>query len=273
MTYQLVGDSWSGMKSRTLAVLLVMLSTVCGAFGQARVKLKSLRLPDGKVLENVELWKENESEANYSYKGRGSSGFGLVEMSKLPPEVQSRLGYKPDAEAAKKLAEKEEQELLKSSPTIQSVSMRAKTGSAGRSTTTSWKTSWGSYEKEIDQERALALSIRNGMDKRGVVYVEVIWLTNGADGKGPAVGVSSINRQRILLAPRETITGTVTSSFGRTDNNYAALGIRQVAGKGFAGWVVRVVDPESGKVIASEAMREPLKVWSDKIKVAGKASF
>jgi hypothetical protein len=225
------------------------------------------------VLENVEIWKKDESRARFSFKSGRRSGSGILKMSDLPPEVQAELGYKPAEEAAKKKTAEEKAELLRSSPTIQDVTMRAKTGSAGRSTTTSWETSWGSYEKDIDQKRALALSLRNGTETRGVVYVEVIWLTNGADGKGPPVGVSSINRQRILLGPRETTTGTVTSSFGRTDSNYEALGIRQVAGNGFAGWVVRVVDPESGKILALQAMRDPLKLWSDKVKVAPKSSF
>lgn len=256
-----------------LVVFAVLLSTAFGAPKQDKVKLKELRLPDGMVLENVEIWKKDESRAGYSFKSGRRSGWGLVKMADLPPEVQAELGYKPDEEAAKNKAAEERAELMKSLPTIRAVTMRAKTGSAGRSTTTSWETSWGSYEKEIDQKRALALSLRNGTDMRGIAYVEVIWLSNGADGKGPPVGVSSINRQRMLLEPRQTVTGTVSTSFGRTDDNYEALGIRRVAGNGLAGWIVRVVDPESGKIIASQAAREPLNIWSDRVKVAPKSSF
>lgn len=256
-----------------MVILAAMIATAFGAPRQDKVKLKELRLPDGKIVENVEIWKKDEGRAGYSFKSGRSSGFGTLKMSDLAPEVQSQLGYNPAEEAAKNKAAEDKEELLRSSPTIQAVAMRAKTGSAGRSTTTSWETSWGSYEKDIDQKRALALSLRNDTDTRGVVYVEVIWLTNGSDGKGQPIGVSSINRQRILLGPRETTTGTVTSSFGRTDSNYEALGIRQVAGSGFAGWVVRAVDPESGKILALQAMRDPLKLWSDKVKVAPKSSF
>jgi hypothetical protein len=255
---------------KTAAVSFAML---CKGYAEKEVLLPDLRLPDGRVIRNVKLWKENEAVANYSYDEKVREGFGLINMVDLPLVAQVALGYSPEKEIAEKQQQADARKAFADAATLQSLSLRARTGSASRQEFKTWDTSWGSYEKTVDQNRALVLELRNKEEAGGAAYIEVLWLHNGADGKGKVAGVFSIQRSKLMLNAKQTIGGNVTSSFGREDNNYKALGIRNVSGQGFAGWIVRAVDPESGKVLAVQAMRTPLVEWSDKTPVGKKDQF
>lgn len=145
--------------------------------------------------------------------------------------------------------------------------MSAKTSSSSREETATWTTSWGSYNKTIDQERVVEVSIRSRSDSPCKVIMEVIWLTNGASGKGNPTGVRSISRVDVEMKPREVITRKVPMSFTLEKQKYVALGMSFQSGGGYAGWVARLVDPVHKTVICQSASSVPDERWSDKVPV------
>jgi hypothetical protein len=271
-----------------LALLALSAGPVHGGVEQAPVRVREFKTPQGEVVKDVEFKKSDEVMASYKYRTPTAWVNQRVPMKDLPSDLQRKLGY--DAAKAEEVLRKEEElrlsqrkdykkkaaaekKALDAQPVITAVAMSAKTGSAGKETTENWKTSWGSYDKDVTQSRGIAVRLRNGMDQAGIVYVEAIWLSNGSDGKGAASGISKVDRMRMALKPREITIGTLTASFSRSDSNYEAMGVRENYGKGYAGWIVRVIDPVNGKILASQASREPLMRWSDKVPVGKKADF
>ena len=267
--------------------LLALLTLSAGAVDQAPVRVREFKTPKGEVVKDVHFEKLDDATARYKYRTPTAWVDEQVPMKDLPSDIQRRLGY--DATKAeertreledsrhwnkdytKKMAA--EKKALDAQPVITAVAMTAKTGSAGKETTENWKTSWGSYDKDVTQSRGVAVRLRNGMDQAGVVYVEAIWLSNGADGQGAASSIAKVDRWRMHLKPREITIGTLTGSFSRNDSNYEAAGVRESSGKGYAGWIVRVIDPTNGKILASQASREPLMRWSENAPVGKKEDF
>ena len=145
--------------------------------------------------------------------------------------------------------------------------MSAKTSSSSREETVTWSTSWGSYNKTIDQERVVEVSLRSRSDSPSRVIMEVIWLTNGSAGKGNPTGVSAVSRVDVELKPREVLTRKGPLSFSVEKQRYVALGTSFQRGGGYAGWVARLVDPANKTVICQTASMVPYLKWSAKVPV------
>jgi hypothetical protein len=234
-------------------IALVSIGLLSACMGVEKIKLAELRLGDGSVIHNVKLWKNNEATANYSYDERIKSGFGIIDMKDLPPAVQKKIGYSPEKDAAVQRRVEEQQKedgelqkTLDAAATLQAVEIRAKTESTGR--------------KYGQPSRSVSVEIRNGTDAAGAAHIEVIWLRNGT---GQDVGILSVSREKILLQPRQTLT--VEIPFASSD--------RQKRGMEISGWIARAVAPESGKVLAIAAMRQPLASLADSIPVGHKDLF
>lgn len=272
------------------------------AVGQsAPMEFETLETTKGRIYEHAKVKKIEADGISISH----DSGTAKIQFDSLSKDLQTAFGYDPEkaaeyrktkaleeigkqaaqsallkqkpsaaAEDGKRSKKPEpDQQIEIEKPILVSVALTAKTGSAKRDETTSWQTSWGSYNKDIDQSRSISVSLRNGTDQAGTAYVEVLWLTTGADRKSGVLAVSNIVRKKMILNARETVSGTVSQSFTRSDDNYRALGVREMSGRGFGGWVIRVVDPASKRVIAVSAMREPLKKWSEDVEVGNKSDF
>lgn len=145
--------------------------------------------------------------------------------------------------------------------------LSAKTSSWSTDATTTWATSWGSYNKTIDQTRVVEVSIRSRSDSPSSAILEVIWLSNGTTGKGLPTGVAAVSRATVELKPREVITQKVPMSFTTEKQKYVALGLSFEQGGKYAGWVARLVDPEHKTVICQFGSTVPNLKWSDKVPV------
>ena len=141
----------------------------------------------------------------------------------------------------------------------------AKTVVASSDGNTSWMTSWGSYDKTVDQKRVVEIQVRSTSDTNRTVMLEAIWLT--ADEHGNVTGVMGVIRKEETLVARATQTVRVPMVYSSRDTKYAALGLHYKTGNNFGGWVMRVADPVSRKVIVVQASRPPLLKWSDVVPV------
>lgn len=145
--------------------------------------------------------------------------------------------------------------------------LSAKTSSWSTDATTTWATSWGSYNKTIDQTRVVEVSVRSRSDSPSSAIVEVIWLSNGTTGKGLPTGVCAVSRATVDLKAREVITCKVPMSFSIEKEKYAALGVSFETGGKYAGWVARLVDPVHKTVICQFGNNVPNLKWSDTVPV------
>lgn len=145
----------------------------------------------------------------------------------------------------------------------------AKTSAMSREEFTSWETSWGSYNKTIDQSRVVQVAVRSRSALSCEAVVEVIWLGNGSEGKGPPTGIAGITRFQVPMKPGEEKTFKIPQSYTRDDDLYRALGVRFQSGTGYAGWVARVSDADSGQIWETVGSRPPLTRWAERVPVSG----
>jgi hypothetical protein len=276
---------------RTIAMLIAATMCVVGA----PMELTELRTADGRLYENVRVTKVEPDGISI----RHDSGTAKIRFEKLSPEMQTAFGYDAedaahyrqaqalkDAENERSVAELGKEEKRPSTPASEReeapaeepvaeekvqkkgkgvFAMTAKSARAGRDDTTTWKTSYGSSIKTIDRDRVVAVTVRSLMDTESTAMLEVIWLSNR--GRGAASGIAGVSRIEIPLQAREEVTKTVTQIYTQDRAKFVALGIKMETGSGYAGWVARLVDLESKKVLSCVASRPPLVRWSDRVPV------
>lgn len=150
---------------------------------------------------------------------------------------------------------------------LEPLELSAKTSSMGREEVKTWETSWGSFNKTIDQSRVVEVTVRSRSAVPRKAMVEVIWLSAGSDGKGGPSGIAGVSRFSIELEPREIKVGKVPQSYSREHDRYRALGLTFRSGNSFAGWVARVSDPDTGTVFQTVGSRPPLTIWAERVPV------
>jgi hypothetical protein len=144
----------------------------------------------------------------------------------------------------------------------------ARTVATERNESTNWQTSWGSYDKTIDNKRVVEVSVRSSSDTDRTVLVEAIWLAD--DGHGNVRGIMGVIRKELVLTARATQKVRVPMVYSSQDLKLAALGLRFESGSSFGGWIMRISDPVEKKIIVQQGSRPPLLSWSDKLPVSGK---
>lgn len=142
------------------------------------------------------------------------------------------------------------------------IDLSAKTSSMSRDEITTWSTSWGSFNKTIDQKRIVELSARNRANHASTVVLEVLWLDTGSDGSGAPTGISSVSREEAVIQPNQEFVVKMAFGYSRDYDKYVALGFTERSGNGYGGWIARVADPVAGVIIAETASRPPLLRYS-----------
>jgi hypothetical protein len=135
------------------------------------------------------------------------------------------------------------------------VRLRAQGVSAGRETQSHWKTSWGSYDRDVTRTRIVAASVECTLGG-GEAELVIQWIASVA-GRTSQQGVLEVERLPINLKPGEVVKDAFAQKFEESDANYEALGERERDGVKYVGWIVRVI-AKDGKELAVQSSRPTL---------------
>lgn len=130
------------------------------------------------------------------------------------------------------------------------VRLRAQTVSSSRSADQKWKTSWGSYDKDVYRSKSVSATVEvtQGAEDGKLV---IQWIGSIA-GRPSQKSIATTESVAISIKPGGGGTATFDAVFVENDAKYAALGVRDRDGMKYVGWIVRVLGKD-GKVLAQQA--------------------
>lgn len=130
------------------------------------------------------------------------------------------------------------------------VRLRAQTVSSSRSADEKWKTSWGSYDKDVYRSKSVAATVEctQGEDSGNLV---IQWIGSTA-GKKSEKGIASVEKIPVSIKPGMAGTATFDAVFVENDAKYVALGTRDQDGMKYVGWIVRLLGKDGG-ILAEQA--------------------
>jgi hypothetical protein len=135
------------------------------------------------------------------------------------------------------------------------VRLRAQGNPAGKDTQSYWKTSWGSYDKDVSRTRILQAQVECTLGG-GPAELVVQWIASRA-GDASSQGVLKTERFPLQLQVGTDCREASAAIYDESDANYEALGERDRKGVKYVGWIARVVDKE-GKILATQTSRQQL---------------
>lgn len=144
---------------------------------------------------------------------------------------------------------------LTAQPSATRVSLKAQGNLAGKDTKDFWKTSWGSYDKDVSRTRILNVTI-SCTQGGGAAEIVVQWIANKAADPN-FQGLMKTERLPVTLQNGKNVQEYFAAVFEESDANYEALGERDQEGLKYVGWIVRVVD-SNGTVLGMQTSRTTL---------------
>lgn len=145
---------------------------------------------------------------------------------------------------------------LGSIPTTETrVRLRAQGNPASKDTQAHWKTSWGSYDKDVSRTRILQAQVECTLGG-GAAEIVVQWIASRA-GDASSQGVLKTERFPIQLQVGTECREVSAAIYDESDTNYEALGERDREGVRYVGWIARVVD-KNGQILATQTSRQQL---------------
>jgi hypothetical protein len=138
--------------------------------------------------------------------------------------------------------------------------VRVEDGGGTRDRKTTWKTDYGSFEKEFSQKRRIDIKIRNNSHEEKTYIVE--WYFIGEDLDGKDKWVFDWDKKEVTLKPRKKTEFTVSSkAITGTDEKYALLDRREKTGGKYDGYLVTVREGDKfiEKVSSKRASRQYMK--------------
>lgn len=129
-----------------------------------------------------------------------------------------------------------------------SITMVGKTVSMGREVTTTWSTSWGSYQKTGNSRRCVALTVSTVARRPQQATVEMLFLWRNKDNRD--LEVISVGSDTAVVVDGHPKVLTIETAESDTDEKYVILGIREKSGRRYLGWVARAKDA-NGQIVAA----------------------
>jgi len=206
---------------------------------------------------------------------RHDNGTAKVRYEALPNELQSKLGgFTAEKAIAFRAAEQQNQstaqrqiaataaavaqmnntnagpaptdvelDKLRTDPNYITPAAQVKVGGrsqGGKSRYEPWKTDYGSYQRTDTSSRQYMCSVTSTSRYAQRVRVQCFVLTRSLTDRG--MDINPVQNILVDLPANGVKTVSASSVVANTDDNYAALGIRERSGDKYLGWTWRVID-------------------------------
>lgn len=190
-------------------------------------------------------WQEAEVRVPREAVAPGAPLAPVQQASTLPPPVARVMTFwrPPPATPA---------------PSTSSLGIEAREIGTARGQADSWKTDWGSYDRDISRRKTILAEVRNiGSAPSGPLQVSIYWIAATLAEKRRYVHHHDVFN--LAVEPVSFVRQTSQCPELRANvQNYAALGEKYVAGARMDGWIATL--SSEGKRIATVASSDGLRL-------------